>query len=242
MALRNTLAEVTEFVRDEARLSTNSSRGTDHLTHIQQLIRRHHETLAQGFEWEHLKVKRNDAAARKVLSAGSRYYNWPASLDPERVTGAWVKFGGTWEPLGYGIGPQEYSVYDPDEDQRTDPVQKWAFHDHAQFEVWPIPLTNGSAGDNGEVAFEGKKVISLLAATTDRLDVDGILVALYCAAEILAENGQKSAAEIKGAAAAARYRTLTGTMASQRRFTIGLGIVGEGGPKVRHPIYINSTG
>jgi hypothetical protein len=239
MALRQTLAEVVTAVRNEAKLSSSSSRGTDHLEHIKQLVKRHYETLCEEFEWEHLNITRNSAVGRKVLSAGSRYYDWPSTLNRQKVTGAWVKHSGVWRKLDYGIGFEQYSIHDPAEDERTDPVTHWQFYGGSQFEVWPLPATNGTADGDGEVAFEGQKIPEALTADTNRLDLDGTMVTLFVAAEILGANGQQTAAQIKAAAAQSRFDRMCGNMGSQKRIAIGIGVIGGTDSRMpRHPKYI----
>ena len=241
MALRNTLTEVVEFVRQEARLSTNSSRGTDNLENIERLIKRHYTTLAEDFDWQHLVLKRNDSAARKVLSAGQRIYSFPASVNVLKIERAWVKHSGLWKPLEYGIGPDQFNAYDSDDDERTDPVERWAFHDDDEFEVWPLPATNGAANGDGEIAFEGQRAIETLSSNSSRLDMDGIMVSLFVAAEILAGNGQKAAAEIKAAAAAARRDRMKMSLGDKSKWTMGAGQPGMT-RRPRHPIYVNRSG
>lgn len=234
MALRKTLEEVVEAVRHEARLSSNSSRGTDHREHIVQLIKRHYQTLAEEHDWIHLELKRNDSAARKVLQAGSRIYSFPSSVNVQKIDGCWVKHSGVWKPVAYGIGREQYSVYDPADDERTDPVERWAFHDDDEFEVWPIPATNGTADDDGEIAFEGQRAIEQLTSDSARLDMDDILVSLHVAAEILAENGQKVAATVKQEAAKDRLHVLRRNLSDKRRTTVGAGMP-DRGRWPRHP-------
>lgn len=237
MALRTTYADVVDMARDEARLSTSSSRGTDALAYIQRLVKRHYTTLAEEFEWAHLELKRNDSAARKVLAAGSRIYSFPTSVNVLKITGAYVKHAGVWNPVAYGIGRAEYSLYDPAEDQRNDPVQRWAFHDDDEFEVWPIPASNGAADSDGEVAFEGQRKVEALTSDASRLDMDDEMVALFVAAEILAGNGQKTAAEVKANAAVARRDRMRIGLGDKRTYTMGAGMRGQQ-YWPRHPVWI----
>lgn len=228
-----------EAVRKEAKLSTNSSRGTDSLENIKQLVKRHYYTLAEEFDWQHLNVLRNDTTgARKVMQDGQRFYDFPTNLNVQKIESAWVKHSGVWLPLTYGITRHDYSIYDPAQTQETDPVQKWRFHGGDQFEVWPQPATNGTSDSDGEVAFEGQKTVTQLVQDSDRLDLDDMLVALFAAAEILAGNGQKDAAAIKAAAAQKRLQTVRGNMASKTRVVMGIGVIGGGVHRPRHPVYI----
>lgn len=239
MALRSTFQEVIQQVRAEARLSSNTSRGIDHLEYIKQLIKRHYKTLAEDFDWQHLELKKESGVSRKILQAGSNTYSFPAAVNPLKITRAWVKWGSVWLPVEYGIKHQHYSALDPDQDQRTDPITNWAFYDGDGFEVWPMPASNGAADDNNEVAFEGQKNVEELLADNDRLDMDDILVSLMAATEILAANKQEEAAAVKGEAAMARLGRMRGNLGSKTRYVMGVGAVSDANTaRPRHPVYI----
>jgi hypothetical protein len=239
VALRSTLNEVVEQVRNEARLSTNTSRGIDHLDHIKQLIKRHYYALAEDFDWQHLELKRDTGVSRKVLQAGSRYYDFPTAVNVLKITKAWVKWGSGWEGLEYGITYSDRSSFDPDANQRADPARKWMFYGHNQFEVWPLPSSNGVADGANEVAFEGQKAVETLTSDSSRLDMDDILVSLLVSAEILAENEQETAAKVKAGAANARMETLRGNLGSKTRYVMNGGTVGEGRRGFpRHPTFV----
>ena len=237
MTLRVTFNEVIEAVRNECRLSSNTSRGIDHLEHIKQLIRRHYYTEAEDFDWQHLELKKETAISRKVLQAGSNTYDFPTAVNPLKITKAWVKHGGTWRPLEYGIKHSHYSALDPDANQRSDPVTNWAFYAGTCFEVWPKPASNGTADDDGEVAFEGQKLVERLITTASRLDMDDHLIVLLVSSEILAASEQKTAAEVKAGAAVTRRARLRASLASKTRYIMGRGKVDEP-QRPRHPEYI----
>lgn len=241
MALRSTFSQVVQAVRDETRQSSNSSRGIDMLDHIKQVVRRHYYSLAEDFDWEHLRIRKETAVSRKQLQAGDRYYNFPTALNPLRIERAWIKWGGSWAELTYGIGYQEYTAQDPDDDKRSDPVRNWAFYNGGeQFEVWPIPATNGAADGNNEIAFEGQKLVERLVLDSNRLDMDDMLVYLRAAAEILAEHGQDKAAAIKAAEADKRLLLTHGQLSSQRRWTVGAGRIGAAQSYPRQPKFIRA--
>jgi len=241
MALRSTFAEVVTMVRNEARQSTNSSRSTDHTNYIKELIKRYYETLSEDFEWEHLKITKDTTVGRKVLAAGQRYYDFPTTLNILKINPqAWVKHSGIWKPVNYGIGFDQYSIYDPADSARSDPVERWNFY-NSQFEVWPVPSVNGAADADGEIAFEGQKLVTALTADADRLDMDGRMISLFVAAEILASDGQKTAAEVKASAATARRDRMSGALSNKRRVTLGTGYVDQGRARPRHPTYVSST-
>ncbi len=239
MALRTTFNEVIEAVRNECRISTNTSRGIDHLDHIKQLIKRHYKTLAEDFDWQHLELKKETGVSRKLLQAGSRTYNFPTAVNPLKVTRAFVKWGSTWLPLDYGIKHEHFSAFDPDADQRSDPITNWTFYSETEFEVWPLPASNGVADGANEVAFEGQKKVEELVDTSNRLDIDDHLIVLLVSSEILAANEQKVAAGVKAEAAQARLERIRANLGSKTRYVMGSGpLSGAGAMRPRHPTYI----
>lgn len=227
MALRVTFGEVVQAVRAEAKLSTNTSRSIDSLDTIKQKVRRVYTTFCEDFDWQHLQLKRDSAVSRTLLAAGSRYYNWPAAVNPLKIENAWVKWGNVWLPVDYGITYLDRTAFDPDNNQRVDPITNWSFYGGDQFEVWPLPATNGVANGINEMAFEGQKLPEALIADTNRLDMDDVLVYLTVAAEMLAGNGQDKAAQVCGAAAQARFDRLRANLASKTRYSMNHGRIGS---------------
>lgn len=240
MALRVTFREVIDNVRAEAKLSTNTSRGLDHQEHIKQLIRRHYYTLADDFDWPHLSIKKESAESRKLLAAGSRFYDFPANLNPEKIERLWVKWGSAWLPVTKGISYDNYTAYNPDDDQRVDPITHWDFYGHSQIEVWPVPATDGVQNGINEIAFEGQRLAERLVDDNSRLDLDDILVTLMVATEILLSHGKKDDAAVKGEAAADRLQRMRAGRSSQTRYRMGLGKVPESGGHMypRHPKFV----
>lgn len=238
MTLRTTFGSVIEMVRNECGISSNTSRGIDHLDHIKQLIKRHYKTLAEDHDWQHLQIKRDSDVSRKVLQAGSRYYDWPAALNPLKIESAWVKWGSVWLPVSYGITYNDRSAFDPDADQRSDPITNWSFYSDSQFEVWPVPASNGSANGGNEIAFQGQKKVEELTEDASCLDMDDILVSLMVSTEILAEQKKAESAQVKGSAAMARLDRLKGNLGSKTRYVMGMGRVGDNSGRPRHPMFI----
>lgn len=232
MAIGTQLQTVVEMVQDEARLSSATSRGIDHLPHIKRLIRRYHRQMAQEHTWEHLQIKRSDAGV--MTAAGQRYYDWPATLDVDRITCVWVRWGGDWDKIGQGITPFHYTIHDSDAGSRSDPVELWDFYGRTQFEVWPMPASIY------EVRFEGRKVINALASDSSPLDLDDEMIALFVAAEILAENNQKSA-DLKLGVANRILGRLKGGVSDGTRIVMG-GNDPTSNSRRRGKIYIRSSG
>lgn len=238
MALRTTLQETIQMVRNECGLSSNTSRGIDHLDHIKQLIKRNYYALSEDYDWQHLCIERDSPTSRVVMQKGERYYDFPGELNPIRITGAWVKLGSTWSPLEYGITYIDRSCYDPDVPQESSPVMNWCYHNDNQFEVWPVPSQNGTANSNDELAFEGQKKVEQLLADNSRMDMDDMLISLMVSAELLTEAKKVEASQVKGQAAQARFQTLRGNMANKGRYVVGMGRVSQETGWPWHPTYI----
>lgn len=176
-----------ERLRAETRQSTQLSVGTDSLPHVKQILRRVQETLYTdpANDWSFLRV-----VASKAISAGDRYYDFPLTLNPDRVEKVVVMWGSQPVPLIRGIDFPEYALRDSDEDERADPVQNWDLRwtgSATQFEVWPLPATNGT------VKFRGLRPLNDLVDDTDTCDLDDTLIILFAAAEILAAQESKDA-------------------------------------------------
>lgn len=215
MARNSTFERIIEMVRAEAKLSTDTSVGVESLTYIKQLINRTYEVLWDEFEWSFTALRREDCF--KTLAAGQRYYDFPADLDSDAVEGAWVYNGGVWNPIDYGVSLDQYASVDSETDERSDPVLRWVVRDDDQFEVWPIPASNGDL-----IGFSGKRKFVRLSANADRCEMDDTLVALLCASEILSAAKDGSAPQ-KVALAQARLDKLRGKASGNGRFVMGRG-------------------
>lgn len=215
------LGDVIEIVRDEARLSSNTSRGTDHRTSIVRKIKRVQYELADAWSWPFMQIQRSDATL--TMSAGQRYYDFPSLLELDGTETLWTKFGSEWIPLGRGISPQDYNAQDSDADARADPPEKWDAYGETQFEIWPMPASNLTDG----LRFVGQKKLTDLVDDDSRLDLDDYLIALKVTAEILAANGQKDAAVVLDAHNL-RLRRLTSKLQARTGARMGLGTTPSG--------------
>lgn len=225
MARGTSFGTLVEMVRDEAYISTNSSRGADNLPYIKRLIQRHYETLADEVDWTFLTVRKEDSVV--ALQKGERYYDFPLKMDQRYAINAWVFWGNVWMKLRYGIGPAEYSAFNSDDPSIVaDPVLKWAIRDDKQFEVWPAPASNGDSTTQPLVSpcvrFEGKRIINPIVGDGDPCDLDDQLIALTVSAEIM-EKQDKGSGVVKAQAAQRRMNTLRGMYAHRNKVRVGMG-------------------
>ena len=222
------LSALVSKLRAEVGMSTNSAVGQEKLAQLQQLLRRHQETLYEK-DWHFLRNKKAD----KAVVAGSRYYDFPTTINPDRIDKVLFQWGSQWIPVAYGIDTErEYNVRDSDAGERSDPVERWDWHDDGgqlQFEVWPMPASAGT------LRFVGKKALSPLIADTDAADLDDILIVLFAAAEL--RQGEEDA-KIKETFASDRLRKLLGNSSKK-----GPTVIGSDMPRQsRAPVTIRISG
>ncbi len=137
------------------------------------------------------------------VSAGSQFLTMPATdkrgmsatINFERGVLVERLYNNLYVPLDYGIGADEYNIYDYLRDGKAmDPIQRWKFSTNTvdtansnQYEVWPVPVTAQT------VRFTGQRKLLALSSDSDTLDMDDMLIVLSVAAMILMRNGTSDA-------------------------------------------------
>lgn len=227
MARNVTLNELTRQVRAECRLSTSTSRGLDDLENIKQMIQRVQETLYDDFDWPFMRVDKE--AATKTLQAGQRYYDFPETMNMERAFSLWNNVTSVWTKLEQGISLSNYAQINSDNNFRADPPLRWDIYNETQYEIWPMP-----ASDGGLVRFDGIKKLTPFVGTEDRADLDDKLIVLFVAAEILASTKQADA-QLKLELAQKRLARMQGRLVSQKRLVFGSQPVEPHSIKIRVP-------
>lgn len=215
MATGIPLGSLVESLRHEAGLVTLASLGLNQRDQLVRLLQRHQRTLYDKVAWPFLKTYGD-----VVLQAGQRIYDFPATVNLERIVGVERRWGATWEPIGYGIGGAEYSDQDSDGDVRADPILKWDFRNR-QWEAWPIPETNGVALSDGVVRFWSIAKLAAFVTDEDLCTLDEDLIVLFAAAEIL-EDAKAPRAQTVGKLAIDRYNTLTRNLTPSSNIQIGM--------------------
>ena len=213
MPAGQTLDQLVTALRAEIGDSTNISMGAAALPGLHQTLRRVQETYYADFNWPHLRVFREEE-----ILAGQRYYTFNADVDFERIFGAWARESDVtnpeWREIGYGITPADYNVTNSDAGIREDYIRKWSHYEGNQFEVWPIPATPGA------IRFRAMKTLAPLIAGTDTCDIDGTLLVLTAAAELLARSKAQDA-PLKLAMATSHYNRLKGRYQKEATFIMG---------------------
>lgn len=214
MAVGTQFSVLVTRLRATLRRSTNVAVGVDDLDSLKTTLNHHYELLYAQNDWPHLRK-----TFSKALVAGSRYYDLPDGLTPDRIEEADVNWGGIRTPVAQGIGVEEMQAFDSEEDERSDPVLRYDIRwtgSATQIEVWPIPATATT------LRIKGVQAISPLVDDDDLCLLDDTLVVLYAAAELAAGAGAKDA-EFKAQAAREHLQKLKGRGATNARYRLGLG-------------------
>lgn len=178
-------------------------------------LRRTQEILWGRYDWPFLRVERF-----VDVQAGQRFYALPPDLSAERLETVEVHYGGHWCKLHPGITPGAYAYSNSYAGGESWPVQCWRLTDSDQIELWPVPDKNATitADDlDGRLRITGIRNLRPLVSDDNRSDLDGTMIVLFTAADILA--GRKSpAAPAKADMAGQLYRTAIANYSKSKTF------------------------
>jgi hypothetical protein len=219
MARGTQLLQLVTMLRDESGRANSVAVGIDDLPQLKQVLRRTQEHLYDRHPdgWAHLRT----VFDRIPLLAGDRYYDFPDTLNFDRIEDVAVWDSSTPLSITRGIGFQEYAVYDSENDARAEPACRWDVRwtgTTEQIEIWPVPSTNNQA-----LQFIGTRKLRALIANDDVCDLDDQMIVLFAAAELLAKSDKELAAR-KATLAEERYARLKGNAAKHgQRYVMGSG-------------------
>jgi hypothetical protein len=183
MARGSTLGTMLTMLRAEAMMATDSAVGQSKNPALKVLLKRVYAMLYDEHEWPFL----TGVWADKSIVAGSRYYDFPTTINLENTVKVFHSWGNIWHEVEYGFDPTVYNAVDSDDDARSDPVQAWRIYSGTQFEVWPLPATAGT------LRFTGKAAMGAFEADADTCVLDDYLVVLFAAAELMADKPRGAA-------------------------------------------------
>lgn len=171
------------------------------------------ESLAATNDWASLEIRQDVS-----LAAGIRVGNLPG-FNLTRPVYVEYQWSNTWGPLAYGIGSEQYNVYDVD--QVADPVQNWRIipptvaDETPTFEVWPTPATSAT------IRFTGQQRVLDFVSDEDVCTVDHLLLVYYAAVDRLALLNKKSSSLMlaKANALAASLRSVEHRSGNSISFT-----------------------
>lgn len=185
MARGTTLLELLSMLRDETGRNNSVAVGVDDVPTMKHALRRWQATLYDKHDWAHMRT----VFDRIPMQAGERYYDFPATLNFDRIERVAFWNNGVAEPAIRGIGFDEYSIYDSENDVRADPPLRWDVRHTGsgeQIEVWPVPATD----DEYELQFIGIRTLGALIADADTADLDDYLIVLFAASELLPKGSE----------------------------------------------------
>lgn len=222
MARGATLSELISDLRDELRRANSPSASPDDTPSLRRTINHVYRTLYYNHDWSFLK--HNFQAI--TLNAGQRHYDLPPGLDADRIIEAKVKWSSDFLPVERGITMDDYNAYDPEDDERTSPILKWDVRftgEREQIEVWPLP--DGTAQS---LRLFGVYACDPLVNDTDQCRLEGELIVLYAAAELLrAQKSDDADAKLQMAQELLRQLRIRSTSAGGSEFRLGAGMRSE---------------
>jgi hypothetical protein len=206
MARGTTLGQLVSLFRDEAGFASTAAMSQNVLEAVKTTLRRTQDVLYEDWSWPHLRVERDE-----LLKAGERYYSFPPDLNHEKIEFAVVRESpeDRWTDVVYGITPGMRNDSNSELDDRRDPVLAWQYYEDEQYEVWPMPATDG-----GTLRFTGLRKVRPLVKDSDRADLDDRLIVLYAAGQWL-RRAKDPSADVLLQLADTHYRRIKAN--SQRR-------------------------
>lgn len=179
-----TLATLRQEVAIEAGFSTDSGHIAHSKERLNHLINRTERFMAIKDSWPALSFEEE-----VTVSANSATGNLPANITFTQINDVRVLYGTSWLPLTHGITPDDRSIWNAT--QRALPMQKWELQPGTStFEVWPV-------GPQAQtLRFTGQKTIGTMVADDDACALDGDVIVLRVAAEILGRD-RKEDAQVK---------------------------------------------
>lgn len=208
-----TLGQLVDDLRVEVGMDPNPALSLNIVPKLKLTLRREQERLYEDFNWPFLRIR-----VDVPLAAGQRYYDVPDELDLERIEKIEYYWGTRWQDLTRGIGQEQFTIYNSDEDVRVEPAYRWDVLDTGsgpQIEIWPVPPV-----DDRLVRFTGIRKLTDLVSDSDKADLDDRMLVLFAASEFISD-GNKAAE--KRAKALDLYTTLKARSTQTRSNAFSLG-------------------
>ena len=189
MAIKQ-LRDLLTDLRAEVGHSTNVAHGINDRDTLIYYLNKTQLQLYEDYDWPQLIIDRDIQ-----LADGQRYYTYPGDLAFEDIERGWLLYNvNIYNDLVYGIGPEQFVIYNSDTGFKAWPTQRWMHHaDDNMFELWPIPDAN-AASANGLVRFRGTKTVTKMVDDSDLNTLPDNLIVLFSAVEILQRDDAKDAA------------------------------------------------
>lgn len=196
-----TLSQMITDLRAETWTSLIVAHGVNEAETLKVILRRVQRTLYQSWDWPEFETDEDVA-----VPAGTRYIASLSVLDIEGISEVSCASADRWVPVEYGIEHCHYSDRNPDADERDHPIRRYRFEPQEnKIEVWPLP------SEATTLRFRGQMALPALVNDGDYSLLDGTLIVLFAAAEILAKNKREDAS-LKLQVAQEYFRTLRAKM------------------------------
>jgi len=194
MARGTTLTNLIALLKAELRDSQDANTTLD--TEYGYALSNKQKDLALAYDWQFLKHDWDLACG-----IGSRYLaiptidtrNQTVNINFERPVLVQRKYGSWYQPVPYGIGPEEYNLYEGTT-KKADPIQKWQFSTNInessnadQVEIWPSPNSAQT------LRFTGQRMVRALSVGADTADLDDLLLVYFVAGDYLGQREQANA-------------------------------------------------
>ncbi len=219
MARKITLLRLLDDLRAEARLSPSPAHNQDVREMQVRLLQRVQERLWEDYAWPHLEIER-----QVPIQTGQRYYDPPGDILIDKIIRIDIFRDGGWRELVPGFCGEEYRAHNSDLDERAYPPRRWRIYEEEQVEVWPISDQNADATTrDGYLRYRATRKLNKLVDDNDRCDLDGRMITLYAAAELLAAKSAPDA-QLKLDQANQFFKRLRNGMTPRRSFKMfGIG-------------------
>lgn len=178
------LSDMVMDLRAEVGHSLLAGQGTNMEDTLKYYLRRTQRELYAAHDWPQFIV--NESVD---VPAGTRYLTGLVNVSEEQINEMWCRMGSEWYPITYGIDPAQYSLYDPDNNVTGFPIQRYEYDElNSGLELWPLPSIDT------RVLVKGQIKLPDLIADNDQSLLDGLLIVMFAAANILARQKDEDAA------------------------------------------------
>lgn len=238
-----TLANVLTKLKSE--LGVNLTVGSADDSRYYELIETQQEWFASMYDWNVLK---DTWTVNVTAGVGGRYptlptmdvYNNSFAINFDRPLKASVKYSDNWQDVEFGIGVDEMNVWDSDDAESSEPIQRWKLKDgdSTKLEIWPLGVSATQT-----LRFDGQRKVQSLRTngafvTTKVLDLDDRLICLSIAVDLLTAKEDPSA-KSKADRLEALWKVLRASESkSSRSFPLGSGVGRATNPRKVVPITV----
>lgn len=223
-----TLGQLVINLRHECGHSPSPAAGINIREQFVYVLNRAEEELSLEYDFPGLQADRDIP-----LVIGSRYYAYPVDMPFDNVNRIWLLWNTTFCGLDYGIGPDEFALFDSNVGFTSWPVQRWQHQsDSNTIELWPVPSEAPVATNASQAALirlRGERTIRPMVDDGDVCTLPATLIVLFAAVEILSREKDAGAPlKLEKAKEYLRRYKVRQTSHKQNMFVLGGG--GNSGP------------